>query len=259
MHPVAGLATAALGAAAGPFLAGLTIRVPALGRALEPEPGRVRDPGPVPGGPVPGAAGWLPAGWWSGAGAQPRRRLLLSGLAAAGCGLAGLGVGAGAALPAYLWFGLAAGVLTVIDLEHQRLPNRIVYPTYAAGLVLLALAAAVDSAWPAYLRGLTAMALLYVLFLLLALVSPGALGFGDVKLAGLLGLYLGYLGAGRLALGLAAGVLLGAVAALALLAARRAGWRTQLAYGPALLAGSVLAVGVGQPLLDGYLGAAGLR
>jgi leader peptidase (prepilin peptidase)/N-methyltransferase len=254
MHPVTGLATAALGAAAGPALAGLTVRVPALGRALEPEPGRLRRAGLAP-----GVAGWLPAGWWRGGGAEPRRRLLLSGLAAAGCGLAGLGVGAAAALPAYVWFGLAASVLTVIDLEQHRLPNRIVYPTYAAGLVLLAVAAAVDSAWPAYLRGLAAMAVLYAVFLLLALVSPNALGFGDVKLASLLGLYLGYLGADRLALGLAAGMLLGAVAAVALLAAGRAGWRTHLAYGPALLAGSVLAVGVGQPLLDGYLRAAGLR
>src|SRR5262249_1622523 len=143
--------------------------------------------------------------------------------------------------------------------EPLRLANRIVYPTYAAGLVLLAVAAAVDSAWPAYLRGLAAMAALYVLFLLLALASPGALGFGDVKLAGLLGLYLGYLDAGRLAVGLATGVLLGALAAVALVAARRAGWRSELAYGPALLAGSVLAVGVGQPLVDAYLGASGLR
>src|SRR5215470_13770049 len=115
MHPLAGLATAALGAGAGPFLAGLTVRVPALSRVVEPEPGRMREAGRVP-----GAGGWLPAGWWWGAGAEPRRRLLLSGLAAAGCGLAGLGVGAAAALPAYLWFGLAASVLTVIDLEHHR-------------------------------------------------------------------------------------------------------------------------------------------
>jgi leader peptidase (prepilin peptidase) / N-methyltransferase len=245
MHPVAGLATAALGACAGPFLAGLAVRVPAGGERL-------------------------PAGWWrgpnggpdsasgSGPDAGPRLRLLLAGLAAVGCGLAGLGVGLAAALPAYLWFGLAASLLTVVDVQHHRLPNRIVYPTYAAGLLLLALAAALGG-WPAYLRGVAAMALLYALFLLLALVSPGALGFGDVKLAGLLGLYLGYLGAGRLALGLAAGVLLGAVAAVALLVVGRAGWRTQLAYGPALLAGSVLAVGVGQPLLDGYLRAAGLQ
>jgi leader peptidase (prepilin peptidase)/N-methyltransferase len=234
MHPVAGLAAAVVGAAAGPFLAGLVVRVPAGG-------------------------GWLPAGWWRGADAGPRLRLLLAALAAVGCGLGGLGVGAGVALPAYLWFGLAASLLTVIDVQHHRLPNRVVYPTYAAGLLLLALAAVAAGGWPAYLRGLVAMALMYALFLLLALVSPGALGLGDVKLAGLLGLYLGYLGAGRLALGLAAGVLLGAVAAVALLAAGRAGWRTQLAYGPALLAGSVLAVGVGQPLLDGYLGATGLR
>ncbi len=278
MHPIAGLVAATLGALAGPFLAGLTVRVPDAAQRLPA--------GRLPAGRLPAdrwrggrwrggrwrggrwrgdwwrgdwwRGGRWPAGWWRGADAGPRRRLVLGALAALGCGLAGLGIGPHPALPAYLWFGLAAAALTVIDVEHHRLPNRIVYPTYAAGLLLLGLAAAVGSDGPAYLRGLLAMAALYGLFLLLALLSPGALGLGDVKLAGLLGLYLGFLGAGRLALGMAVGVALGAVAAVALLAARRAGWRSELAYGPALLAGSVLAVGIGQPLLDAYLGAAGL-
>jgi leader peptidase (prepilin peptidase)/N-methyltransferase len=271
MHPIAGLAAAALGGLCGPLLAGLTVRVPDAGR-LRPgvqRPGVQRPGVQRPGMRRPGMrrpGGWLrpgvrrlPVGWWRGAGAGPRRRVLLTGLAMLGCGLAGLGIGARAALPAYLCFGLAAAALTVIDMEHHRLPNRIVYPTYAAGLVLLGVAAVVDADGRAYLRGLVAMALLYGLFLLLALLSPRALGLGDVKLAGVLGMYLGYLGAGRLALGMAVGVALGAVAAIALLAARRAGWRSELAYGPALLAGSVVAVGVGQPMLDAYLGAAGLR
>jgi leader peptidase (prepilin peptidase) / N-methyltransferase len=224
VHPDAALAAAALGGAAGPLLAGLTVRVPVAGP-------------------------WLTAGWWRGAGTAAGRRVLLAALGAAGAGLAGLGIGFAAALPAYLWFGLAAAALSVIDAEHRRLPNRLVYPTCAAGLVLLGMAALAGTGPAgAYLRAVAAMAVLAGLFLLLALLCPGALGLGDVKLAGVLGLYLGYLGAARLYLGVAAGVALGAVAALALLAARRAGWRSQFAYGPALLAGAVLAVGLGQIL-----------
>src|SRR5215212_3805923 len=104
LHPAAGLGGLLLGAVCGPFLAGLTARVPA-------------------GEPLFGS------GWWFGRGAGGGRRGLLAALGALGAGLAGLGVGWHAALPAYLWFGLAAAVLTVVDVEHHRLPNRVVYPT----------------------------------------------------------------------------------------------------------------------------------
>jgi leader peptidase (prepilin peptidase)/N-methyltransferase len=234
MHPATGLVAAVLGAGTGPALAGLTLRVPEAGP-------------------------WLPAGWWRGADASPRRRATLAGLAAVACGLAGLGIGTAAALPAYLWFALAACVLTVVDVEHHRLPNRIVYPTYLAGLLLLGVAAVVDSDRSAYLRGLVGMVVLYGVFLVLAMISPAALGFGDVKLAGLLGLYLAYLGGGVLALGMIGGVAVGFVVGVWLMVVRRAGRRGELAYGAALLVGSVLAVGVARPLLDAYLRATGIR
>lgn len=183
---------------------------------------------------------------------------LIAVLAGLSTGLAGLGLGPAAALAAYLWLALAAVALILVDLDQQRLPNRIVYPTYLAGLVLLGVATLVDGTGHRYLRALVAMAALYVLFLLLALAVPSALGFGDVKLAGLLGLYLGYLGGGVLLVGMAIGILLGALAAVGLLLARRAHWRGELAYGPALLTGALIAVGVGQPFWDAYTGAAGI-
>jgi leader peptidase (prepilin peptidase)/N-methyltransferase len=183
---------------------------------------------------------------------------LIVALAAAAAGLAGLGIGAAAALAAYLWLALAAVALVLVDLDQHRLPNRIVYPTYLAGLALLGAAALVDGAGHRYVRALVAMAALYTVFLLLALAAPSALGLGDVKLAGLLGLYLGYLGGGVLLVGMATGVVLGALAAICLLLARRVGWRGDLAYGPALLAGALVAVGVGQPFWDAYTSAAGI-
>jgi leader peptidase (prepilin peptidase)/N-methyltransferase len=76
----------------------------------------------------------------------------------------------------------------------------------------------------------------------IAAVSPEALGFGDVKLLGLLGLVLGWFGWGTLLAGVFLGLLTGAVVSLALLATRRAGWRTALPFGPPLLLGAVLAL-----------------
>lgn len=232
-------------------------------------PGEAAEPvdAEAPGaGGAPGGAGVLGEGealgkGGVGAGGVVEVRVagvVVVGGAAVGVGVAALGVGWSAALPAYVWLALAAVGLTVVDLATHRLPNRIVYPTYAAGLVLLGAAALADGAGHAYVRALIAMAALYTAFLLAALAFPNALGFGDVKLAGVLGLYLGYLGGGILALGLALGLLIGFLAALALLLARRVGWHGELAYGPSLLAGALIAVGAGQPLWDAYTNAAGL-
>jgi len=77
----------------------------------------------------------------------------------------------------------------------------------------------------------------------LALASPGGLGMGDVKLAALLGLYLGWLGWAAVVLGALAGFVVQAVVALALLAARRIGLRGELPFGPAMLAGAALVIG----------------
>ena len=85
----------------------------------------------------------------------------------------------------------------------------------------------------------------------LAALSPEALGFGDVKLLGLLGLLLGWFGWGVLLAGVFLGLLAGAVLSLVLLAARRAGWRTALPFGPPLLTGAALAVAL---QLTGALG-----
>ena len=78
-----------------------------------------------------------------------------------------------------------------------------------------------------------------------ARVSPEALGFGDVKLLGLLGLVLGWFGWGVLLAGVFLGLLTGALVSLVLLATRRAGWRTALPFGPPLLVGRRAGPGAG--------------
>jgi leader peptidase (prepilin peptidase)/N-methyltransferase len=146
-------------------------------------------------------------------------------------------------LPAFLFLAGAAVLLTVIDLQHKLLPNRIVLPSIGIGAVLLAVAALPEGEWAALLRAGLAAVVLFAVFLVLALISPRSLGMGDVKLAALLGLYLGWLGWGAVVVGAAAGFVVQAAIALALLAARRIGWRGELPFGPAMLAGAAVVIG----------------
>ena len=87
-----------------------------------------------------------------------------------------------------------------------------------------------------------AMAVVWALYFALAFVSPSSLGFGDVKLSGLIGLVLGWLGPATAVLGVLAGFVAGGVAALGLLLAQRAGLRSHIAFGPAMLVGALAAV-----------------
>jgi leader peptidase (prepilin peptidase) / N-methyltransferase len=220
-----GLLGALLGIVLGPFLAGLTMSVPA-------------------GDPVLGKR------WWRGGQASPRRVAVVTALAAVALGAMAGAVGAAPQLPAYLWLAAVGVTLAVIDLETMRLPDRLTLPSYPVGLVLLA----IPADWPALGRAVFAAAITGGVAFLLALLAPrGGLGLGDVKLLGLLGLFLGWLGWGALVAGVALGFALGAVAAAGMLASGRAGWRDHLAFGPWLIAGALLAIVAGRPLVDAYL------
>src|SRR3954453_16076825 len=152
-------------------------------------------------------------------------------------------------LPAYLFLAGAGVLLAVIDLQHHKLPNRVVIPSVGIGAVLLTVAAAGGHDWAGLGGARSGSGVLFAVFLVLALISPSGLGMGDVKLAGFLGLYLGWLGWGAVVVGAAAGFILQAALALALLAGRRIGLRGELPFGPAMLAGAALAVGWGGALL----------
>jgi leader peptidase (prepilin peptidase) / N-methyltransferase len=139
---------------------------------------------------------------------------------------------------AYTVFAVVSGVLVVVDARTHRLPNAIVLPAYPVALVLLALACLLGWPWGAFLRGLVGGAALFAFYLLLRLVQPRGMGGGDVKLAGLVGLHLGFLGWGQLVVGAFAGFLLGGLYGVLLIVLRRARGRTRLAFGPWMLAGT---------------------
>lgn len=149
-----------------------------------------------------------------------------------------------AGLPAYLLFGWLAVALVWIDADVHRLPDGLVLPAYPALGALVALGAAGLGDWGSLLRAVACMAGLFALYLVMAWISPSSLGFGDVKLAGLIGLVLGWIGVPQALLGVLAGFLVGGVVALVMLAGRRVGLRSHIAFGPAMLVGAFLALGL---------------
>ena len=156
-------------------------------------------------------------------------------------------------LIAFLLAGAAGVLLGAIDMACLRLPDLIVGPVFGVALLLLGAAAAVvgtSAAATALLRALAAAVVLSGVYLLLALLPGANLGLGDVKLCALLGLLLGWLGWDAVLLGALLPHLINAPLALALLATGRAGRRTELPLGPALLAGALLAV-VGHAVVRG--------
>lgn len=161
---------------------------------------------------------------------------------AAAAGLAGVGAATLAdgwpELLAFAVLAVACGLLGPVDLATFRLPDRIVGPTYAALLGALLLAAAVEGEWDRLLRAVLAGLVVLVGYFVLAWISPTSLGLGDVKLSGLLGVFLGWLGWRAVLLGTLSAFVLFALLALALLAARRTSLGADLPFGPAMMLGA---------------------
>ncbi|MGP3535120.1 prepilin peptidase [Microbacterium sp. RD1] len=143
---------------------------------------------------------------------------------------------------AYVTFAVQTVVLAVVDVRTHRLPDRYVLPGYPIAAVLLTVSALAGGA-PGRLWSVAGGALaLFGFYLLLRMLRPGAMGGGDVKLAGVVGAYLGFFGWESVLLGAAAGFVLGGVFGVLLVVTRRARAGTALAFGPFLLAGAWLAL-----------------
>jgi leader peptidase (prepilin peptidase)/N-methyltransferase len=178
-------------------------------------------------------------------------------LAAAGSGVLPFVAGI-LVLIAFLYFAAISVALALIDLDTQTLPNVIVLPAYLVGGVLLGAAALLaGDAGLLVGSGLGAVAL-FSLYLVAALVKPGGMGFGDVKLAGVIGLFLGFLGLPQLLVGAFAAFVLGGLFSLGLLIARKAGRGTGIPFGPWMLGGAWVGILAGQPITTFYLGLFGL-
>lgn len=145
-------------------------------------------------------------------------------------------------------------VLTVIDLDHKLLPNRIVYPSFVAGWAGLAVAALVRDEPGRLLDAAVGAAIFGGTFFVIALVAQRGMGLGDVKLGFVLGSFLGYVRLGLVPLGMFLAFLTGAVVGLAVMLRSGGDRKMQIPFGPFLALGTALAIFLGDPLLDAYLG-----
>ncbi len=153
------------------------------------------------------------------------------------------------ALPAFLVLFAGLLALSVIDVERLILPKAIVWPLSLLVAGLLVVAAAATGEWHSLLVGVACAAAWFVLFYAMFAISPRLLGFGDVRLAPVLGLALGWLGWRYVLLGFFAANLIGAAIGIALIASHRMSRRQQIPYGVFLALGCAVAVFAGPELL----------
>lgn len=159
---------------------------------------------------------------------------------------------------AFAYLAAISLALAIIDIEVHRLPNALVLPAYPVGFALLGTVAVLTGEWGSFFTAVVAAIAFALIYAIPAFAAPGSMGMGDVKLAGVLGLFLGSLGVAPTFVGLVAGFLLGGLAGVVLIVRGR-GRKTKLALGPWMLAGAWIGILVGEPLAATYLGLYGLN
>jgi leader peptidase (prepilin peptidase)/N-methyltransferase len=162
------------------------------------------------------------------------------------------------ALVAFLYLAAITVALSAIDIDVHKLPNKIVLPSYLVGAVLLGAAALVGGDLEALGRTAAGAGILVAFYLILAIVKPGGMGMGDVKLAGVLGLYLGFLGWEQLIVGAMGAFLVGGIFGVAVLIARRGKGGRMIPFGPWMFAGAWIGIFAGEQITGAYLTAVGL-
>ena len=156
------------------------------------------------------------------------------------------------ALPAELAFVGGLVALAAVDLERFLLPRAILYPTAVLVLAGLILAAGAEGRWAHLGVALLCGAGAFLVFFAINFIRPAWMGFGDVRLAGLIGLALGWLGPWYLLVGFMIANLAGALLGIILMSLSRANRRTALPYGVFLAMGSIAAILIGGPVIHWY-------
>lgn len=151
-----------------------------------------------------------------------------------------LAVGVDWVLPSYLWFVAVTVTLTLTDIDTKLIPNRILFPGTIVGLVLLLGGAIVEDG--PLVRPLAGGVIYFLLLLVLALIARGGFGFGDVKLAFLLGLFTAYQSWETLIVAVFAAFLLGGFVSAILVVFRIRSRKDSIPFGPYLVVGAYLAI-----------------
>lgn len=149
----------------------------------------------------------------------------------------------------YWVFCAMAVTVSVTDLTHRLVPRQALYAALALIVPLFVLVSAHDHAWRPLLDAAIAGAGGFAVFFLIWFFVPRGMGFGDVRLAGVIGVVTGYLDLLHAYLGYLSGFVLGLVLGLVLMIGSAAGRRTRIPFAPALCAGAVIAILWGDPLV----------
>ncbi|MHB8246594.1 MAG: prepilin peptidase [Acidimicrobiales bacterium] len=157
------------------------------------------------------------------------------------------------ALPAYCVFAAGLVALSAIDIELRRLPTAIIYWTGGIGVVLLILASAATGEWDRLVQAAIGGAACFAVFFAIFFAVPKGMGFGDVRLVALCGVFLGWLGLKVVPFGILSALVIAALPAVALVVAGKANRKSQLPFGPYLAGGAIFGVCAG-PLIIRALG-----
>lgn len=202
---------------------------------------------------VPAAAWWRRRSGGTPATAYPGREIVVQvGTGALFVLVTGI-VGVSWVLPAYWWFLTVTVALTLTDFDHKLIPNRILFPALAVAVPLLVVGSLADAEADRLLDAGLGAAVYFAFLFVVALAARGGFGFGDVKLALLLGLFLGYGRWAHVVIGAVGGFLIAAVLSVALLITGVKGRKDQIPFGPSMVAASYLAIALGDQIATAYL------
>ncbi|WP_121251030.1 prepilin peptidase [Nocardioides ferulae] len=248
VHPLTALLAALACGGAGLLVPALIARIP------EPSPVPVDELDPGTGTP-PEAAAEPPAAKepYAAIAALPGLRWRSAAAGAAAGGLLGGALGPDWALLVVLPLVPVSVALAVVDWRTRLLPTRVIAPTYLLTILAVLVAGAAGRDGDDVVRAFWGWLVAGGLFFLLWFVHPRGLGYGDVRLAGVLGIALGSLGWGPLLVGVYAGFLLGGLGG-GLLSLLRIVERRAFPFGPFMLVGALVGVLWGEPVLAGLVG-----
>ena len=158
-------------------------------------------------------------------------------------------------LPAFLYLGAVGLALALIDLDTRRLPDALTLPSYPVVAVLLAAAALLGDHPGDLVRAAVGAAAVGAFYFVVWFAYPGGMGSGDVKLAPLVGAWLGWVSYGATAVGVFLGFLYGSVVGVSVMALGKGGRKSKIPFGPFMIAGALTGVLVGDQLASAYLSA----
>lgn len=263
--PLAGLVLAVVGAVSGWFVPALIGRIPEPEPEQEPPADEVgaaregaadrwheeRDEADPPAAAQVDPVAEEPKELYADIAARPGLAWKSALASAVTAGVVGARIGWDPALVVWAYLVPVGVALAVVDWRTRLLPTKVIAPSYAVVAVLTVLAGVVSGDWDSLLRALWGWLIAGGTFFLLWFVYPRGMGYGDVRLSGLLGIALGYLGWGELLTGVYAGFLIGGLGGL-LLSLLRVVDRKAYPFGPFMLIGTVVGVLLGPGVAAWY-------